>query len=95
MGRTLLGVVLGFIAGVLAFVTAHELLSQCLLNNGYITRTPWPMDVSPLTGFPQIATDAGIAVAMAPSADDEQEFHAGGGCGGPERLRPAGRNMNS
>jgi hypothetical protein len=60
MGRTLAGVLLGFIAGVLAFASAHELLSQCLFNNGYTSRAPWPMEASPLTNLPQIVTDAGV-----------------------------------
>jgi hypothetical protein len=61
MGRILTGLLLGFIAGVLAFASVHELLSQWLLNNGYASRAPWPMDISPLTGVPQIVNDAGIA----------------------------------
>lgn len=62
MGRTLAGLLLGFIAGVLAFVTAHELLSQWLLNNGYATRAPWPLGASELVaGLPQVAIDAGAA----------------------------------
>ena len=61
MGRALAGLLLGFIAGALAFVTVHELLSQWLLNNGHASRVPWPMEISALTGYPQIATDAGVA----------------------------------
>jgi hypothetical protein len=61
MGRTLTGLLLGFVAGVLAFASVHELLSQWLLAQGYAARAPWPMDVSPLTGLPQIANDAAVA----------------------------------
>ncbi|HYD15177.1 MAG TPA: hypothetical protein VEA77_02145 [Hyphomicrobium sp.] len=57
-GSSLKSLVIGFIAGAIALVTAHELISLWLYNAGYATRVPWSMEPSALTGWPQIATDA-------------------------------------
>ncbi len=57
-GASLKSLVLGFIAGVLALLTAHEAISLWLYNAGYATRVPWSMEPSVLTGYPQLLTDA-------------------------------------
>jgi hypothetical protein len=57
-GTSLKSLLLGFVAGVIAMVTVHELIALCLLNHGYATRVPWSMEPSLLTGYPQIASDA-------------------------------------
>lgn len=58
MGSLLKSVVLGFVAGVIAYLLVHEGISLWLLNNGYATRVPWSMDPSLITGSPQIVVDA-------------------------------------
>lgn len=58
MGSTFKSLVLGFIAGAIAFVTAHEAISLWLLNAGHATRVPWSMEPSLWTGYPQVATGA-------------------------------------
>ena len=58
MGSVLKSLLLGFIAGAIAMVTVHELISQWLYIHEYTTRIPWSMEPSTLTGYPQIATDA-------------------------------------
>lgn len=59
-GTSLKSLVLGFIAGALAFVIVHEAISLWLYNAGYATRVPWSMEPSDLTGYPGLATDAVI-----------------------------------
>lgn len=58
MGSFFKALILGFIAGVIAFVTVHELVSLWLLNSGHATRVPWSMDPSALSGYPQGMVDA-------------------------------------
>lgn len=58
MGSSFKSLVLGFIAGAIAFVTAHEAISLWLLNAGHATRVPWSMEPSLFTGYPQLATGA-------------------------------------
>lgn len=58
MGSVLKSLLLGFIAGAIAMVTVHELISQWLYIHEYTTRISWSMEPSTLTGYPQIATDA-------------------------------------
>lgn len=57
-GTTLKSLVLGFVAGAIAYLTVHEAISLWLLNNGYATRVPWSMEPSLFTGYPQIASGA-------------------------------------
>jgi hypothetical protein len=57
MGTFLKTVVLGYIAGAIAMLTAHELVSLWLYDAQLTTRAPWSMEISTLTGYPQIATD--------------------------------------
>ena len=58
MGSTLKSIVLGFIAGAIAMLTVHELVSQWLYDTQITTRVPWSMEPSTLTGYPQIVSDA-------------------------------------
>ncbi len=58
MGNLLKSLVLGFIAGAIAYLLVHEALSLWLLNSGYTTRVPWSMEPSLITGSPQIVVDA-------------------------------------
>ncbi|WP_295557824.1 hypothetical protein [uncultured Hyphomicrobium sp.] len=58
MGSFFKALLLGFVAGVIAFVTVHELVSLWLLNSGFATRVPWSADQSALSGYPQGLTDA-------------------------------------
>lgn len=57
-GPSFKGLVLGAIAGAIAYVTVHEAISLCLASNGYATRVPWSMEPSLFTGYPQIASGA-------------------------------------
>jgi hypothetical protein len=57
-GTSLKSLVLGFIAGAIAYVTAHEAISLWLLNSGYATRVPWSLEPSLFTGFPELASGA-------------------------------------
>jgi hypothetical protein len=56
-GASLKGIVLGFLAGVIATVTVHEVISYLLLQGGYYPRIPWSMTPAAITGIPQIASD--------------------------------------
>lgn len=58
MGSFIKSLVLGFIAGAIAFVTVHEAICLWLLNHGYTTYVPWSMDPSRLMGYPQIVSGA-------------------------------------
>lgn len=60
MGTLLKTILLGFIAGAIAMVTVHELISHWLYDTGFATRIPWSMEPSTLTGYPQLVTDAGL-----------------------------------
>ncbi len=57
-GVSFRNLLVGFIAGAIAMVTVHELITLWLLNAGYTSRVPWSTEPSALTGYPQIATDA-------------------------------------
>lgn len=57
-GVSLKSLLLGFIAGAIAMVTVHELVSYCLTGAGHMQREAWSMEPSVLTGYPQLATDA-------------------------------------
>ena len=48
---------LGFIAGAIAVVTAHEIINFILLQAGIFPRVPWSMQPSAVTGVPQIVSD--------------------------------------
>lgn len=48
----------GFLAGVIAVITAHELISLVLLNAGVFGRVPWSTEPALVSGIPQIASDA-------------------------------------
>ncbi|MGE3229533.1 MAG: hypothetical protein AB7J30_08855 [Hyphomicrobium sp.] len=61
MGSFFKSLVLGFIAGVVAYVSVHELIGLWLLNAGYSTRIPWSTEPSLISGSPQIAVDAAWA----------------------------------
>lgn len=58
MGSLIKSLLLGFIAGAIAYLLVHEGVSYWLLNNGYATRVPWSMEPSLLSGSPQILVDA-------------------------------------
>ncbi|MCC7254070.1 hypothetical protein [Hyphomicrobium sp.] len=58
MGDFIKSLVLGFIAGAIAFVTVHEAISLWLLNAGHTTHVPWSTEPSLLTGYPEIASGA-------------------------------------
>ncbi|WP_072396077.1 hypothetical protein [Hyphomicrobium sp. CS1GBMeth3] len=57
-GTSLKSLVLGFIAGAIAYVTVHEAIGLWLLNNGYATRVPWSLEPSLSTGLPELASGA-------------------------------------
>lgn len=48
---------LGFIAGAIAVVTAHEIIDFILLQAGMFPRVPWSMEPAAMTGVPQIVSD--------------------------------------
>jgi hypothetical protein len=48
---------MGFIAGAIAVVTAHEIINFILLKAGLFPRKPWSMQPSAVTGVPQIVSD--------------------------------------
>ena len=48
---------LGFIAGAIATVTAHEIINFVLLQAGVFPRVPWSMKPAAMTGVPQIVSD--------------------------------------
>jgi hypothetical protein len=47
----------GFVAGAIAVVTVHEIISFILLRAGLFSRQPWNMQRSAVTGVPQIVSD--------------------------------------
>jgi len=48
---------LGFAAGAIAVVTAHEIIDYILYATGIFPRVPWSMAPAALTGVPQIVSD--------------------------------------
>lgn len=58
MGNLFKSLVLGFVAGAIAYLLVHEAVGLWLLNNGYTTRVPWSTEPSLITGSPQIVVDA-------------------------------------
>ena len=48
---------MGFIAGAIAVVTAHEIIDFLLLKAGMFPRVPWSMQPAAMTGVPQIVSD--------------------------------------
>lgn len=61
-GTSFKSLMLGFIAGVIATVTVHELISYALLQQGLFPRVPWSMEpvaLGPLAnlGIPHIVSD--------------------------------------
>ncbi|MFA5949281.1 MAG: hypothetical protein WC807_03250 [Hyphomicrobium sp.] len=56
-GTSFKSLMLGFAAGVLATLTAHELIKMALVNAEVIQRVPWNMQPAAITGIPQIASD--------------------------------------
>lgn len=58
---TVKSALLGFVAGVIAYATAHELISLWLFNAGYSARIPWSTEPSIISGSPQIIVDAASA----------------------------------
>lgn len=48
---------LGFLAGAIATVTAHEIIALVLLKAGVFPRVPWPMTPAAMTGVPQFVSD--------------------------------------
>ena len=48
---------IGFIAGAIATVTAHEIIALVLLKAGLFPRVPWPMTPAAGTGVPQFISD--------------------------------------
>jgi hypothetical protein len=49
---------LGFLAGVIATVTIHEIIKYYLHQQGYIPLEAWTMDPVAVTGLPKIVSDA-------------------------------------
>jgi hypothetical protein len=50
-------VLLGFVAGAIAVVTAHEIICFILNKAGLFPRVPWSLKPSAKTGIPQIVSD--------------------------------------
>src|SRR3990172_7938232 len=49
---------LGFVAGAIAVVTAHEIIDYILYAAGIFPRVPWSAAPAALTGVPQFVSDA-------------------------------------
>ncbi|MEQ1578231.1 MAG: hypothetical protein ABL894_11320 [Hyphomicrobium sp.] len=47
---------MGFLAGAIAVVTAHEAINYVLLQQGLFPRVPWSMEPAAVTGVPQIVS---------------------------------------
>jgi hypothetical protein len=56
-GLSFKNLLLGFIAGAIAVVTAHEIIDFLLLKAGLFPRVPWSMQPAAVTGVPQIVSD--------------------------------------
>ena len=56
-GISLKKLVLGFVAGVIAVVTAHEIINFILYTGGIFPRVPWSTTPAAMTGVPQIVSD--------------------------------------
>jgi hypothetical protein len=48
----------GFIAGVIAVMTVHEIIDYALYAAGVFPRVPWSSEPAPVTGVPQFVSDA-------------------------------------
>ena len=48
---------IGFIAGAIAVITAHEIINFVLLQAGLFPRVPWSMKPAVMTAVPQIVSD--------------------------------------
>ena len=57
-GISLKSLVLGFVAGAIAVVTAHEIVNYILHYFDIFPRVPWSMTPAAMTGVPQIVSDA-------------------------------------
>jgi len=57
-GISLKSLVLGFVAGAIAVVTAHEIINYILHYFDIFPRVPWSMTPAAMTGVPQIVSDA-------------------------------------
>jgi hypothetical protein len=57
-GVSLKSLAIGFLAGAIAVVTAHEVVDFILLKAGVFPRVPWSMESAAMTGVPQIVSDA-------------------------------------
>ena len=58
MDNTLLTrILLGFVAGAVAVVTAHEIIDYILHAAGIFPRVPWSMTPAAVAGVPQIVSD--------------------------------------
>jgi len=55
-GTSLKSIILGFLAGVIATLTVHELLKCVVVDAGFLTATPWDMSPVAPFGLPQIAS---------------------------------------
>ncbi len=53
---SLKSIILGFLAGVIATLTVHELLKCVLVDAGYLQATPWDMSPGLLFGLPKIVS---------------------------------------
>lgn len=56
-GTSTKNLLIGFVAGAIAFVVVHELIALWLASAGHSVRTPWSLETSALTGLPQIVND--------------------------------------
>src|SRR5919109_1225928 len=57
MDLSFMNLLLGFIAGAIAVVTAHEIIDFILYKAGLFPRVPWSTAPSAVTGVPQIVSD--------------------------------------
>lgn len=56
-GTSLKNIILGFLAGVIATVTIHELIKLFLYNCGYVPLEPWDTTAVGPFGLPKIVSD--------------------------------------
>ena len=52
-GLSLKNILMGFVAGAIAVVTAHEIIDFLLLRAGLFPRVPWSMQPAAMTGVPR------------------------------------------
>lgn len=57
-GISVKGLFWGFVAGMVATVTVHELIKLALFNAGLFPHAPWNLEPALLTGIPQLASGA-------------------------------------